>query len=400
MLSVCLYLHVHQPYRVKDYDMFAIGHDHEYFNAKGDRNINNEWVLKKVARKSYLPTNAVLKELLDKYPEFKISMSISGTALEQFEEFYPEVLESFQDLVKTDRVELIADTFHHSLAFFKSRTEFEYQVDQHHTILKRLFNQVPKVFRNTELSYTNDLAKWAEEKGYVAILAEGWDPILGWRSPNYVYHPMGQNKIKLLLKNYRLSDDVAFRFSEKSWSGWPLTADKFSSWVNSHHGDGQTINLFMDYETFGEHQWEDSGIFDFLRSIPEALLRNPETTFKTVSETANDYAAVGEVDVPHVITWADTERDLSAWMGNEMQQAALKLIYGLEKQILDSSDPKLIQDWRRLQTSDHFYYMCTKWWNDGDVHKYFSPYESPYDAYIAYMNAINDVKLRLINNAG
>lgn len=377
--------------------MFSIGHDHEYFNAGGDRNVNNEWVLKKVAHKSYLPTNAVLKELLEKHPEFKVSMSISGTVLEQFEEFYPEVLRSFQELVKTGRVELIADTFHHSLAFFKSRDEFERQVKQHHDILERLFQVTPKVFRNTELSYTNDLARWAEDKGYVAILAEGWDPVLGWRSPNYVYHPSGLNKIKLLLKNYRLSDDVAFRFSEQSWSGWPLTAEKFAHWVHSHHGDGQTINLFMDYETFGEHQWEDSGIFDFLKAMPKAILSHPDTTFKTVSETAQDYEAVGEVDVPHVTTWADTERDLSAWMGNDMQQAALKIAYDLEPKILATKDKKLIQDWRRLQTSDHFYYMCTKWWSDGDVHKYFSPYESPYDAYISYMNAINDVKLRLAN---
>ena len=395
MLSICLYLHVHQPYRIKHYKVFDVGNDHNYFNDGSQTDLNNRYIVEKVAKKSYLPTNKILLELLEKHPEFKVSMSISGVALEQFKEYAPEVLASFQELVKTGRVELIADTYHHSLAFFYSPEEFQQQVQAHHDILKELFDYEPKVFRNTELSYNNDLAKWAEEQGYIGILAEGWDPVLGWRSPNYVYRPKGADKISLLLKNYRLSDDIAFRFSEQSWKEWPLTTDKYSQWINSHHGDGETINLFMDYETFGEHQWEDSGIFDFLKQLPETLLKHPDITFRTVSETAQELQAVGEVDVPDVTTWADTERDLTAWTGNDIQKAAIYAVYELEERVKKTQDEQLLDDWRKLQTSDHFYYMCTKWWKDGDVHAYFSPYESPYDAYVAFMNALHDVKFRL-----
>jgi alpha-amylase len=397
MLSVCLYLHVHQPYRVKKYKAFDVGKDHEYFNDKSETDLNNERIVHKVANKSYLPTNAILLELLERHPEFRFALSISGTALEQFEQYHPEVLESFQKLVATGRVELLADTFHHSLAFFYSRPEFERQVKQHQDILARLFGpeHAPKVFRNTELSYTNALGEWAEDNGYLGIMAEGWDPVLGWRSPNFLYNPPGRKKIKLLLKNYRLSDDIAFRFSEQSWEGWPMDAPKFAQWLLASHGNGNTVNLFMDFETFGEHQWADSGIFDFLRAMPGELLRHPETTFKTPTETVADYDAVGELDVQHIMTWADTERDLTAWTGNDIQKAALYHIYDLEDDVLATEDDKLINDWRHLQTSDHFYYMCTKWFRDGDVHAYFSPYQSPYDAYIAYMNALNDVKFRL-----
>jgi alpha-amylase len=261
--------------------------------------------------------------------------------------------------------------------------------------MQRVFGQRPQVMRNTELSYNNDLAAWAERNGYVGILAEGWDPVLGWRSPNYVYSPEGCRKIRVLLKNYRLSDDIAFRFSEHSWEGWPLDAPKFAHWVSSHHGDPNTIYLFMDYETFGEHQWEVTGIFDFLRSMPGELLETGEITFKTPTDTIRSYDPVGEIDVPDILTWADTERDLTAWTGNEIQQSAIAQIYALEDDVLATGDEEIIHDWRKLQTSDHFYYMCTKWFADGDVHMYFNPYESPYDAYIAFINALNDLKLRV-----
>ena len=226
-------------------------------------------------------------------------------------------------------------------------------------------------------------------------MAEGWEPVLGWRSPNYLYTPTGCSKIKVLLKNYKLSDDIAFRFGNKSWESWPLTADTYAQWVHAHHGNGQTINLFMDYETFGEHQWEETGIFDFLRNLPAALLRHPDTTFKLPSETIAAYGSVGVFDVPHVLTWADTDRDLTAWTGNDIQKGALQATYALEHDVLKTEDETLITTWRKLQTSDHFYYMCTKWFSDGDVHAYFSPYESPYDAYIAFMNAISDLQLRV-----
>ena len=229
----------------------------------------------------------------------------------------------------------------------------------------------------------------------MGIMAEGWEGVLGWRSPNFLYQPQGCSKIKVLLKNYRLSDDIAFRFSERSWSGWPLDAKKFAKWVLAHHGNGQTVNLFMDYETFGEHQWEDTGIFEFLKSMPGELLKHPHTTFKTPIEVVESNETVGVIDVPHILTWADTERDLTAWTGNDMQKASIGALYALEDDMLASGDSGLIEDWRRLQTSDHFYYMCTKWFADGDVHAYFNPYDSPYDAHISFMNTLADLKLRV-----
>lgn len=395
MLSICWYLHVHQPLRVKRYRMFDIGNDSEYFNGAGENDLNNARILRKVAGKSYLPMNRVLLELLERHPEFRFALSFSGVVLDQFEEYAPEVLASFQALVATGRVEILADTYHHSLAFFHSRREFERQVREHERRVKELFGQTPRVFRHTELAYSNDLARWADKKGYLGIMAEGWEGVLGWRSPNYLYRPKSTRRIKALLKNYRLSDDIAFRFSERSWKGWPLSAETYASWLLSHHGDGNTINLFMDFETFGEHQWADTGIFDFVRALPGELLKHPDTTFKTPTETVRDYPTVGEIDVPHVLTWADTERDLSAWMGNDIQRAALAAVYGIEREVLKSGKRDLIESWRRLQTSDHFYYMCTKWFADGDVHKYFNPYETPYDAYISYMNALSDLKERV-----
>lgn len=395
MLTVCPYFHVHQPYRVKRYRVFDIGQDNQYFNDAGESDLNNRKIIDKVADKSYRPTNRILQHLLDTHPEFRFSLSFSGTALDQFEAYAPDVLESFQRLVASGRVEILADTYHHSLAFFYSVPEFERQVAQHARRIKQLFGQTPRVFRNTELSYRNDLAKWCEDNGYLGIMAEGWEKYLGWRSPNFVYRPAGCSRIKVLLKNYKLSDDVAFRFGNQGWESWPLSAETYADWIHSHHGNGQTINLFMDYETFGEHQWEDTGIFNFLTALPETLMRNPDTRFKTATETIESYDTVGEYDVPDVLTWADTDRDLTAWTGNDIQRDALAKTYALERDILTAADPHLTETWRKLQTSDHFYYMCTKWSEDGDVHAYFSPYQSPYDAYIAFMNALSDLQLRV-----
>ena len=394
MSSLCFYFQVHQPYRIKRYRVFDIGFDENYFNDAGEGNLNNQKILHKVAKKCYLPANKIFLDLLEKHRRFKISYSFSGVALEQFETMLPEVLYSFQKLVDTGQVEILAETYHHSLYFFYSKKEFEDLVRMHQDLVKRLFGVKPKVFRNTELSYRNDLAHWAEGAGYDGIIAEGWDGVLGWRSPNFLYQPKGTSKIKLLLKNYRLSDDIAFRFSSREWKEYPLTVPKFSQWVNAVNGNGETINLFMDYETFGEHQWEDSGIFEFLKALPEEILKHPDNDFKTPSEVIRSYPARGEIDAPHTITWADTERDLTAWIGNSMQQSAIALIYSLEEAVLKARDPKLLENWRKLQTSDHFYYMCTKWFSDGDVHAYFSPYETPYEAFIAYMNAVNDLRFR------
>lgn len=394
MKAINLYMHVHQPFRVRHYTIFDAGVDHGYFDAPYDDRTNNEKIIHKVAEKSYIPTNRKLLELLHRHPEFKLSMSITGTVLEQFERWSPAVLRSFQELTETGRVEIVAETYHHSLAFFYSQSEFETQVEMHRNKVQELFGQTPQVFRNTELSYNNDLAIWADRAGYKGILAEGWDPVLGWRSPNFVYRPAGTENVRLLMKNYKLSDDIAFRFGNRGWAEWPLTVDKFTHWLNGTH-DAEVFNLFMDYETFGEHQWEDTGIFDFLDHLPAQWLKQDGNTFVTVSEAIDKFEAKDQIDTPYTTTWADTERDLSAWLGNPMQQQAIEALYGLQKSIMDTGDWALIEDWRKLQTSDHFYYMCTKWFNDGDIHAYFSPYATPYEAFTNFMNAWHDLKFRL-----
>ena len=392
--ALVLYLHVHQPFRLRHYTIFDAGIKHDYFDSPGGSRQNNYDIVRKVAEKSYLPTNQTLMQLIDKHPEFRLSLSISGTALEQFEVYAPDVLESFKRLVATGRAEILAETYHHSLAFFYSRGEFEAQVQMHKEKIQQHFGITPTAFRNTELAYNNDLAHWADQKGYKAIVAEGWDPVLGHRSPNFMYRPAYTKNIRLLMKNYRLSDDIAFRFSDKNWAEHPFNTDKFMDWT-SKFWDQPLLNLFMDYETFGEHQWSDSGIFDFLSHLPTAWLSNKSHTFMTVSEAAEAYQPSDYVDVPQTVTWADTERDLTAWLGNSMQQGAILSLYNLEKQVISTSDLGLIEDWRKLQTSDHFYYMCTKWWSDGDVHAYFSPYDTPYEAYMNFMNAYHDIKFRL-----
>lgn len=395
--SIVLYLHAHQPLRVKPYSIFSAGHDHSYFNDETPLvDTNNRFIIDKVSEKSYLPTNAVLKDLIVSNPDFKISLSITGTLIDQLEMWRPDVLQSFKDIVSTGRVEIVAETYHHSLAFFYSRDEFIRQVEKHAHKIREIFGVTPTAFRNTELSYNNDLAYWADQAGYKAIITEGWDPILGWRSPNYVYRPSYTNDIKLLMKNYKLSDDIAFRFSNKGWAGWPLTTEKFAHWASESDHGGDVVNLFMDYETFGEHQWEDTGIFDFLRHLPNEWLKTPGHKFMTITEATESYDSKDYVDVPQTITWADTERDLTAWLGNDMQTGAMHALYDIEDKVLATHDENIIEDWRRLQTSDHAYYMCTKWFNDGDVHAYFSPYDSPYNAYMYFMNAYRDLTSRLI----
>jgi alpha-amylase len=305
------------------------------------------------------------------------------------------VLESFQRLAASGNVELICETYYHSLAFIYSPSEFRAQVEQQARMLHDVFGQRPKAFRNTELIYNNDVAHRVFEIGYDTILCEGADHLLGYRSPGFVYRPPGRPEVRLLLKHYRLSDDIAFRFGNRAWKEWPLTADKFAHWVDQMGLDGQTVNLFMDYETFGEHQWAETGIFDFFYHLPEFVLKYPHNDFRTPSHVANSYWSVGDYDVPNLTSWADTERDLTAWLGNSMQTHAAEEIYKLEAAVLKTGDERLLDDWRKLQTSDHFYYMCTKYFADGDVHKYFSPYDSPYDSYINFMNVLDNLRHRL-----
>jgi len=393
MVTTCFYFQVHQPTRLKKYTVFDINHSHDYFDHQ-----KNEAIIKRVAKKCYLPANKLIFDLIrETEGKFRVSYSISGVALQQFEKYVPEVLESFKELAKTGAVEFLSETFYHSLSFLYSKEEFKEQIEMHRAIMQREFKTTPLVFRNTELIYNNELATLIEELGFKGILAEGADHVLGWQSPNFLYRPQGTERIKLLLKNYRLSDDIAFRFSERSWKDFPLTAEKFAQWINAVNGNGQTVNLFMDYETFGEHQWAQTGIFRFLRQLPSEILKHPDNNFMTPSEVIERYESVGMLDVHHPMSWADVERDLSAWRGNMMQNDTLKSIYALEHSIKQTKDEQLINDWRLLQTSDHFYYMCTKWFSDGDVHKYFNPYDSPYDSFIIFNNVVNDLMARANN---
>lgn len=390
MPSVCFYFQVHQPHRLRPYGVFDIGRRHDYFDAALD-----ETVLRKVAAKCYRPMNALLEELIERTEgRFKAAFSITGSALDQMARFVPDVVESFQRLVATGSVEILGETDHHSLSFLASPEEFEEQVARHSRRMQSLFGRLPRVFRNTELIYSNAVARKVEQMGFSGVLAEGADRLLGWRSPSFVYGAHGTHELPVLLKSYRLSDDIAFRFGNRAWEGWPLTAEKFAGWLQQSNGCGETINLFMDYETFGEHQWRETGIFDFMRALPEAVLEHAEMDFATPSEVLARHPVRGVIDAPEFVSWADSERDLTAWLGNAMQRAALDALYALREPVLASGDPGLLEDFRKLTTSDHFYYMCTKYFADGDVHKYFSPWESPYEAHIAFMNVITDLAQR------
>jgi alpha-amylase len=392
MVALCFYFQVHQPFRIKEYKIFDIGSEENYFNDE----LNHE-IMRKVAQKCYLPMNNLLLDLIKEHKgNFKIAFSISGVAIEQMEKYAPDVLASFKELADTGCVEFLSETYYHSLSFLYSKDEFRRQVEMHREKVLEHFNCVPQVFRNTELIYNNELANYIEGMGYKGIIAEGWEKYLDWRSPNFVYHPKTTTgNLSLLLKNYKLSDDIAFRFSNQEWGDFPLTTEKFSKWINDINGSGEVVNLFMDYETFGEHQWEESGIFDFMRHLPKEIFKHSDNSFMTPSEVIEKFDKKDEVDIHEFLSWADSERNLSAWLGNKMQDETAYEIFNLESDVLATKDEKLIDDWRKMTTSDHFYYMCTKFWDDGDVHKYFSCYESPYDAYIYFMNALRDLEKRL-----
>ena len=398
--GIVLYLHVHQPWRVRNYDIFDVASKHNYFSESASPDQDNELIFHKVADKSYKPMNHLLEKLLNDHPDFKVSLSITGTFIEQAEQFDSSVLDSFKRLVDTGRVEILSETYHHSLAFFYDRNEFEAQVERHRQKIREVFGVETRVFRNTELAYNNELAKWADDYGFNGIIAEGWDDVLGWRSPNYVYRPVNTGNIKLLMKNYRLSDDIAFRFSDRGWADWPLTADKYHRWASTALGDAPLLNLFMDYETFGEHQWAEDGIFEFFEQFVRHWVSRPDQKFYTISEAIEAIEPQGEISVTQTVTWADSERDLSAWLGNNLQHEAMKYIYDMTERVMRTGDEQLIDDWRKLQTADHVYYMSTKHADDGSIHSYFSPYSSPYEAFLNYMNAIRDIRWRTDNLLG
>lgn len=395
MRSICLYLHIHQPVRYRQYSVFDISNNSNYFTDKYNGRQSNERIFKKVAKKSYHPMLTLLEQKIKKHPNFKLSLSITGTWLDQALLWDPDLIEQIRRMVKTGNVEIVGETYYHSLSFFDNREEFETQVKLHSDKIKQIFKVTPKVFRNTELAYNDELARWADANGYLGILAEGWDKILGWRSPNHVYRSAGCQNLRLLLKNYRLSDDIAFRFSNRGWNEWPLTVSKYQNWIQNDCLRGPLINLFMDFETFGEHQWEDTGIFDFMNSFISSWLSDQDNRFVTVSEACKLMPPADDISMPETVTWADTERDLSAWRSNSMQSSAAKDLYSLRDQVLATKDDKLIQDWRYLTTSDHPYSMCTKYWNDGDVHAYFSAYASPYESFMYFENVLRDLEYRL-----
>ena len=398
MANICLYLHAHQPFRLRKFSIFEIGRKNAQANYFDDE--TNNKCLERVVFKSYIPTINLFKSLIQKTnKKFRLGLSISGVLLEQLEKKNLEVIELLKSLVDTGACELIGETYYHSLASYFSEKEFRFQLNAHKRKLRKIFDFIPKTFRNTELLYYNHLAPIILDMGYKGVLIEGADKVLMGRSPNFVYSAKNHNELKLLTKNYRLSDDIAFRFSNLNWEEYPLNASKFLFWIKSslqNNGlDDQTVNIFMDYETFGEHQWKETGIFDFLEKfILEAIGQGFE--FLTPGEVIQkNKLKTEELDIAEPLTWADTERDLSAWIGNDLQKDIAYRLYGLEKKVTASKNTYIINQWRQLQTSDHFYYVCTKWSNDGDVHKYFNPYNSPYDAYINYMNILRDLEFKL-----
>ncbi len=389
--SLCFYFQVHQPDRLRLYRFFDIGNDSNYFDDFANRTILN-----RVAQRCYLPMNAILLELVKKYKgKFKVAFSISGVALEQFEKYNPAVLDSFRKLADTGCVEFLAETYSHSLASLKSEKEFETQVKLHAKAVKKYLGVTPTAFRNTELIYSDTIGEKVASMGYNVMLTEGAKHILGWKSPNYIYTNAINPRLKLLLKNFNLSDDIAFRFSDRSNPNWPLTSEKYADWLSKSEGNGDIINLFMDYETFGEHQSQSTGIFEFMKALPEAVLNRTNLKFRTPSEAAGLHQPVAPLHVPFAISWADEERDTSAWLGNELQNEAFNKLYAQQERVIKSKDEALIADFRKLQESDHFYYMCTKFFSDGAVHKYFNPYDTPYEAFINYMNVLSDFIVRV-----
>ena len=390
--SICLYFQVHQPTRLRQYRFFDIGKDSHYYDDYANRTI-----LKRVAQKCYLPMNELLLEAITKSKgKFKVAFSISGSALEQFDRYAPEVLDSFKKLAATGKVEFLCETYYHSLASLAAPTEFVHQVEKHKKAVEEYLGVVPVTFRNTELIYSDAIARQVYDLGFKTMLTEGARHIMGWQSPDYIYTAESQPRLKLLLRNYRLSDDLAFRFSERGWSEWPLTAEKFTGWLKE--ADGEIVNLFMDYETFGEHQPAESGIFDFMRALPGQVLADGELEFVTPAQAAKNIKPAASLSVPDPISWADEERDLSAWLGNELQQDAYNKLYRQTEKLALIGDPELWADFGHLQESDHLYYMCTKFFSDGEIHKRFSPYDTPYEAFINYMNVLSDFIIR-INDA-
>lgn len=391
MKSVCLFFQVHQPFRHRRYRFFDIGNDHYYYDDYA-----NETIMQKIAKQSYLPTNNLLLKMVDQLEgKFKVAFSITGLALEQFALYSPEVIKSFQKLAKTGCVEFLAETYSHSLSSLKDKTIFEKQVKLHEKKIIELFGQKPRVFRNTEMIYSDEIGEQILGMGYTGILTEGAKHVLGWKSPNFLYANAINPRLKVLMRNFKLSDDISFRFSNTNWADYPLTSEKFISWLESTGEKEEVVNLFLSYESFGERQSKETGIFDFLETLPQAIVKNPQLKFATPSEVLSNLQPISVVSVPHPISWADEERDISAWLGNKMQKEAFSKLYELQHRMDKCDDKEMNKDWNYLQASDHLYYMSTKFSSDGEVHQSFNPFGSPYEAFINYMNVLSDFKIRL-----
>ena len=391
MKTIFLYFQLHQPFRYRRYRFFDIGNDSYYYD-----DFANETLLRKIAANCYLPANKILLDAITKHKgKFKVTFSLSGIALEQFELYAPELIDSFKALSQTGSVEFLSETYSHSLVAFKSKKLLKDQVEKHDQLIEKHFGKKPTVFRNTELIYSDEIGSMVADLGFKGIITEGAKHVLGWKSPNFLYNNAINPRLKVLLRNFKLSDDIAFRFSNQNWSEYPLTADKYIKWIKQINENDEIVNLFMDYEAFGEHQKADTGILHFLSSLPDAVMKEKNLSFSTPSDIIKKHQPVSAVHVPNPISWADEERDLSSWLGNELQEEAFNKLYNLADRVEKCNDADLLKDWEYLQISDHFYYMCTKFFSDGEVHKYFNPYDSPYDAFINYMNVLSDFTLRL-----
>ncbi len=391
MKSVCLIFQIHQPFRYRKYRFFDIGRDDYYYDDYA-----NESIIRKIADNCYLPANKTILEQIKKHKgKFRIAFSLSGVVIDQLKLYYPEVITSFAELAKTGCVEFLSETYADSLVSLIDGQMFQEQVISHDNLIEELFGQKPVVFKNTELIYSDEIGDLVQKMGYEAIITEGAKHILGWKSPNYLYCNALNPRLKVLMRNFRFSDDLSFRFSNTAWNEFPLTADKYTGWIKSLPKSEEVVNIFINYETLGQLQPKSTGIFDFMRHLPSNILKTHEIEFATPAEVIKKYQPVSAIHVPHPISWADEERDLSAWLGNDLQKEAFDKLYRMKDKIKDCTDKRILKDWTYLQANDHFYYMCTKFFSDGEVHKSFNPYGNPYEAFINYMNVMSDFSFRL-----
>ena len=385
--SICIYFQIHPPERLRKYQFFDIGKKHNYFD-----NYANRSELEDLAENCYLPANALLLDLIKKYEgKFKVAFSISGSAIDQLEMHTQEVIRSFQELAQTGQVEFLAETYSHSLASLSEDTdEFELQVKRHSAAIKELFGKKPVTFRNTSLIYSDKIGKRVADLGFKTMLTDGAKHVLGWKSPNFVYKNALDENLNLLLKNSKLSDDIAIRFSDKNWSEYPLTSEKYVDWVSHSLQETEVLNLFMNYEVIGHYNRAESGIFDFLRYFIQQIAENPNYQFLLPKEVTKKHTAKDILPVPYPISWTDEERDITSWLGNELQKEAFTELFKIQPLVKKKKNAELNEDYSRLQASEHFYFMRTKLFSGADYHKYILPYESPYEAFINYMNVLSD----------